>query len=155
MGGAPVFSLFEFALPLARIRAVRGILNSTSNFVLSEMRRGISGEMAIAEAKRLGIAETDPDHDLDGWDAALKLTILANVLMKERIRVDEVDREPGRHQQTLQPTMCGVRKLKPNGTRMIASRAKCAGSAFQGMIRSQRWTGRPWLLSYIPISWAR
>jgi len=93
MGGAPIFSLFEFALPLARIRAVRGILNSTSNFVVSRMGRGIPEDMARAEAERLGIAEADLHHDLDGWDAALKLTILANVLMNGSLRAGEVERE--------------------------------------------------------------
>jgi homoserine dehydrogenase len=93
MSGAPIFSLFEFAVPLVEVGAIRGILNCTSNFVVSRMRGGIPEEMALAEAERLGIAEADTHHDLDGWDAALKLTILANVLMKGRLRAGEVKRE--------------------------------------------------------------
>lgn len=94
LGGAPVFSLREFALPLARVRGVRGILNATGNFIVSEMRRGVAEQDAVAEARRRGIAETDPRDDLDGWDAALKLAILVNVLMKARLQADEVERQP-------------------------------------------------------------
>lgn len=94
LGGAPVFSLQEFALPLARVRSLRGILNATSNFVVSSMRRGIAEEDALAEARRLGMAETDPRDDLDGWDAALKIAILVNTLMEAPLRVDEVERQP-------------------------------------------------------------
>src|SRR5262245_16720971 len=77
----PVFNLIEAAVPVGRILRFRGVLNSTSNHVLQAVARdGAAGE-AIAEMQKLGLAETDPAHDLDGWDQAVKVVILANVLM--------------------------------------------------------------------------
>ncbi len=90
----PVFNLSRSALPLAEIRRIRGILSSTTNHILSAAARGIAFADALAEAQRLGIAEADPRNDLEGWDAAAKATILANVLMGARSSVADVRREP-------------------------------------------------------------
>ena len=90
----PVFNLARSALPLAEIRRIRGIVSSTNNHILSAAARGTSFADALAEAQRLGIAEADPSNDLEGWDAAVKATILANVLMGGSIRVDDVRRSP-------------------------------------------------------------
>ncbi len=88
----PVFTLRRAALPLAEIRAMRGIVSSTTNHILSAAARGIAFADALAEAQRLGIAEADPSNDLEGWDAASKATILANVLMDADITVEDVRR---------------------------------------------------------------
>jgi len=90
----PLFNLMRYGLPTARVGLVRGILNSTTNYLLSQAARGISWREALAEAQRLGIAERDPSNDLEGWDAALKATIVANVLMGLDIKVSDVVREP-------------------------------------------------------------
>ena len=90
----PVFDLARAALPLAEVRAIRGIVSSTTNHILSAAARGVPFADALAEAQRLGIAEADPKNDLEGWDAAAKATILANVLMGAAIAVDDVRREP-------------------------------------------------------------
>ncbi len=90
----PVFNLHRAALPLAEIRAIRGIVSSTTNHILSAAARGASFADALAEAQRLGIAEADPTNDLEGWDAAAKATILANVLLGARIGVADVERTP-------------------------------------------------------------
>jgi len=90
----PVFNLARAALPLAEIRAIRGIVSSTCNYVLSEAARGATLDAALAEARRLGIAEADPSNDLDGHDAAAKAAILANGLMAADIRARDVRREP-------------------------------------------------------------
>jgi len=93
MGGAPVFSLFREALPAARLVRFRGLLNSTSNVVIEEIEQGKSFEEAVRKAQELGIAETDPSADVDGWDAALKVCAIATVLMDMPIRLEEVRRE--------------------------------------------------------------
>jgi len=92
MDGTPIFSFVEKTLPGCEILGISGILNSTSNFVLTEMRRGKSMDDAIKEAQRRGIAEADPSLDIDGWDAAAKITALANVLMDARMSPKQVDR---------------------------------------------------------------
>jgi len=93
MDGTPIFSLVEKLLPGCEIIGIEGIVNSTSNFVLTEMARGRSREEAVREAQKKGIAEADPSLDIDGWDAAAKITALANVLMDANLDPSKVDRE--------------------------------------------------------------
>ncbi len=93
MDGTPVFNLVEKTLPGCEILGMEGILNSTSNFVLDRMSEGRSMKEAVAEAQRKGIAEADPSLDLDGWDAAAKITALANVLMGADTTPRAVDRK--------------------------------------------------------------
>ena len=90
----PLFNLMRHALPTAKVGLVRGILNSTTNYLLSQAARGVPWRQALAEAQRRGIAERDPSNDLEGWDAALKATIIANVLMGIDLKVDQVVRQP-------------------------------------------------------------
>jgi homoserine dehydrogenase len=90
----PLFNLMRYGLPTAKVGLVRGILNSTTNYLLSQAARGIPWKDALEEAQRLGIAERDPSNDLQGWDAALKATIVANVVMGLDIKVSDVAREP-------------------------------------------------------------
>jgi homoserine dehydrogenase len=92
MDGAPVFNLVERCLPGVRVLGFSGVLNSTSNLVLTRMEDGISFESALDEARTLGIAEANADFDIDGWDAAVKTVALANVLMNEDARPAEVAR---------------------------------------------------------------
>jgi homoserine dehydrogenase len=93
MDGAPVFSLFREALPAADLRAFRGILNSTTNLILSRMEAGETFDGAVSYAQSIGIAETDPSGDVDGWDAAIKVAALATVLMGTPVRPGDVDRQ--------------------------------------------------------------
>lgn len=90
----PVFSLKRHALQTAEILGLRGIVNSTANYLLSEMARGKSFTAALAEAQRLGIAERDPSNDLEGWDAAAKAVILARALIGSSLQVRDVIRQP-------------------------------------------------------------
>jgi homoserine dehydrogenase len=90
----PVFTLRRAALPLATINAIRGIVSSTNNHILTAAAAGVPFADALAEAQRLGIAESDPRNDLDGHDAAAKATILANVLMDADLVPEDVSREP-------------------------------------------------------------
>jgi homoserine dehydrogenase len=93
MDGAPIFSLFRSALPAAHLRSIRGVLNSTTNLILSRMESGESFDRAVAYAQQIGIAETDPSGDIDGWDAAIKVSALATVLMGTPLRPDQVERQ--------------------------------------------------------------
>lgn len=92
MDGMPVFSLFPHSLPAVEIRGFRGVLNATTNVVLSEMEKGHSLDEGVRLAQQLGIAETDPSADLDGWDAAVKVAALVIVLMDFPLRLDQVER---------------------------------------------------------------
>jgi homoserine dehydrogenase len=93
MDGTPIFGMVEACLPVTTIASLRGPLNSTSNYILSRMARGESLEDALSGAQALGIAEADPSYDLEGWDASVKATVLANVLMGGDLRPAEVRRE--------------------------------------------------------------
>lgn len=94
MDGAPIFSLFRSALPAANLRAFRGILNSTTNLILTRMEEeGETLEQAIRYAQQIGIAETDPSADVDGWDAAIKIAALATVLMDIPLKPQDVERQ--------------------------------------------------------------
>lgn len=92
MDGAPIFSLFRNALPAAQLLAFEGILNSTTNLILTRMEGGEEFDQAVAYAQRIGIAETDPSGDVDGWDAAVKVAALVTVLMGVPLKPNEVER---------------------------------------------------------------
>ena len=81
LGGAPVFSVFREAFPLAELSSFKGILNATTNIILSRMENGESYEDAVKYCQSVGVAETDPTNDVDGWDAAIKVAALVTVLM--------------------------------------------------------------------------
>ena len=92
MDGAPVFSLFRTVLPAIEVRGFRGVINSTTTVILEAMEAGKSFADAIAEAQRLGVAETDPSADVDGIDAAVKVVEVANVLMGANLTLADVSR---------------------------------------------------------------
>jgi homoserine dehydrogenase len=78
-GGVPMIELVEHLAATGAIEGVRGVLNATSTYLLTQMGGGLSFEAALAEAQRVGYAEADPTLDLNGRDAAQKLAILASV----------------------------------------------------------------------------
>jgi homoserine dehydrogenase len=89
-GALPVINIGKRDLVAANIIHLRGIFNSTSNFVLSEMAAGRDYAEALAEAQRRGIAETDPSLDVEGWDTANKLVIIANSFLGLRATLADV-----------------------------------------------------------------
>jgi homoserine dehydrogenase len=93
MDGAPVFSLWREALPAVELQSFRGILNSTTNLILTMMEQGKTFEEAVAYTQSIGIAETNPTGDIEGWDAAIKVSALVTVLMGETLRPDDVGRK--------------------------------------------------------------
>ena len=92
MDGIPIFSMFRENLPTIRVKGFCGILNSTTNVILGEMERGLSFDAALAKARDLGVAETDATHDLEGWDAAVKVAALVIAIMGEKINLADVQR---------------------------------------------------------------
>jgi len=101
-GVVPVIRVLQESLAGARIDRVHGIVNGTTNFILSEMARaGVTFPEALAEAQRLGYAEADPTEDVDGRDAAAKMAILARLAFDTPVHLDEVRYE-------------GIQKIKPD-----------------------------------------
>jgi homoserine dehydrogenase len=121
MDGVPVFSMFPYGLPATDIRGFSGVLNSTTNVVLTEIEKGRSMEEAVKRAQAMGIAETDPTADLDGWDAAVKVVALAIVLMGANVRLEQVQRT-------------GIRELSEEKIRSV----RAAGMRYKLVCRVER-----------------
>ncbi len=92
MSGTPLLNVCESGLAAAGVRSVRGILNGTCNFILSQMEDGADYSDALAQAQQLGYAETNPAGDVEGWDAAAKVTILGNLVLGGALTLADVDR---------------------------------------------------------------
>jgi homoserine dehydrogenase len=92
MSGTPVLNLAELCLAGSEIREIRGIVNGTTNFILTNMEKGKSYAAALKEAQDLGYAEAVPDADVEGFDAMAKVVILAKAVMGADIKVADVDR---------------------------------------------------------------
>jgi homoserine dehydrogenase len=93
MDGTPLFNLVDETLKFCKIKEVKGILNSTTNFVLEEIAKGKPYNEVIEEGKKRGFVEEDPAMDIEGWDAAAKTAALLNVLMGANITPLDVDRK--------------------------------------------------------------
>ena len=93
MDGVPIFNLVRHTLPAVGILGFRGVVNSTTNFILTAMEQDQTFEAALAEMQARGIAEADASLDVDGWDAAAKAAALANVLMGAKITPRDVERQ--------------------------------------------------------------
>jgi homoserine dehydrogenase len=92
-GVVPVVRVLEESLAGSHIERVHGIVNGTTNFILTEMARGLSYRDALGEAQRAGYAEADPSEDVSGRDAAAKMAILARLAFGTPVRLDEVPYE--------------------------------------------------------------
>lgn len=82
MDGIPIFGLIRDTMPAVRINGFRGVVNSTTNFILTAMEQGEPFESALARMQEAGVAEADPTLDVEGWDAAAKAAALGNVLLE-------------------------------------------------------------------------
>jgi homoserine dehydrogenase len=121
MDGVPIFSLFSGGLPATELRAFSGVLNSTTNVVLTEIERGRSFDEAVKRAQALGIAETDPSQDLDGWDSAVKVAAITTVLMGIPMHINQVQRT-------------GIRELTEEKIRSV----RAAGMRYKLVCRAER-----------------
>ena len=93
LDSAPVFSLFRETLPAVKVRAFSGAFNSTTNVILETMEAGRSFDEGVKTAQELGVAETDPSHDVDGWDSIMKVCAMARVILRVPLLPSNVRRE--------------------------------------------------------------
>lgn len=121
LDSAPVFSLFRETLPAVKLRGFSGIFSSTTNIIIETMEAGRTFAEGLKTAQELGVTETDPSHDIDGWDATVKVCALANVLMNVPLKPAEVARS-------------GIRELNPNQLQ----RARAEGKPFKLVARASR-----------------
>ena len=120
LDSAPVFSLFRETLPAVKLRGFSGLFSSTTNVIIETMEAGRSFEEGLKTAQELGVTETDASHDIDGWDATVKVCALANVLMNVPLKPAEVNRE-------------GIREL----THRKVQAARAEGKPFKLMARAK------------------
>jgi len=92
MSGTPLIALLNNGLTGCKILKIEGIINGTTNFILSKMFNGSSYEEAFNIAKELGYTETDPSGDIEAWDPAVKVVILTKMLYGKTISVKDVER---------------------------------------------------------------
>ena len=131
MDGVPIFNLVRETLPAVEIVGFRGVVNSTTNHILSALEDGEGFDAALERMQALGIAEADPSLDVDGWDAAAKTSALANVLMRARMTPQAVEREgigPATARQAMAAKARGAR------VRLVAS----ARTTPEGVVTSVR-----------------
>ncbi len=93
MDGTPVFNLVEKTLLMSEVTGFRGILNSTTNFILDEMGKGREYGDILKEGTEKGFIERDPKMDVEGFDAAFKTAVLINVLMDGNVTPLQIERE--------------------------------------------------------------
>ncbi|NDQ57235.1 MAG: homoserine dehydrogenase [Acidipila sp.] len=134
MDGAPIFSLFRESLPATELRAFRGILNSTSNLVLSQIEAGLSLEEAVIKAQELGIAEAEPSDDLDGWDAAVKVAALSAVLWGIPLKLDKISRSGIR---ALDPAVIRAARADGRPYKLVCS-ARRVGKRVKASVKLQQ-----------------
>lgn len=121
LGGSPLFSTFRETFPLAELYSFKGILNATTNLILSRMEDGETFEEAVKYCQSIGIAETDPSADVDGWDAAIKVAALVTVLMDIPLKPQDVERK-------------GIREITPG----MVEQAKAVGKRYKLVCSAER-----------------
>jgi homoserine dehydrogenase len=124
LGGSPVFSVFRECLPAAELLSFRGVLNSTTNIMLTRMERGETFAEALQYCQAIGVAESDPSADVDGWDAAIKVAALVTVLMDAPFTPQQVQRSGIRQ---LTPPMIAAARQQGKRYRLVCSAEKMGG----------------------------
>lgn len=93
-GGIPIIMPIKASLAANRVTRIAGIINGTTNYILTKMtQEGAELGTALSEAQRLGYAEADPAADIEGYDAAYKIAILASTIFSQRVKIEDVHRE--------------------------------------------------------------
>ena len=138
MDGVPIFNLVRDTMPAIAFRGFRGIVNSTTNHILSALENGEAFAPALARMQAEGIAEADPSLDVDGWDAAAKTAVLANVLMDADLTPHDIGRTG------IGPEAAGAaRGARDAGRRLrlIASAARSSDGRVSGRVRPEELEG--------------
>jgi homoserine dehydrogenase len=125
LGGSPLFSVFRESMPAAELFSFEGILNSTTNIILSRMERGETFDQAVAYCQSIGVAETDPSADVDGWDAAIKVAALVTVLMDTPFTPQQVERRGIRE---IMPEMIAQAKVSGKRWKLVCAAEKVGGT---------------------------
>ena len=135
MSGTPSLRLGAEMLGAAAVSRVQGIVNGTTNYILTEMEGGATYADALAQAQAKGYAEADPTGDVEGFDAAGKVVILANVLMGAAISMTDVDR-----QGITRLTPADIASARAQGQRwkLIAAVEKTADGSVKASVRPTR-----------------
>ena len=134
MSGSPCISLGAECLRGAEVTRMRGIVNGTTNYILTEMAKGVDYRKALRRAQELGYTEPDPTADVEGWDAVAKAMILANVFMGTQLRVADVERQ-GISALTLEDVKAGAlvgAKIK------LVVRVEKEGGCVRASVRPER-----------------
>ncbi len=132
LAGTPALNLVKYTLAGTNIRGFKGILNGTTNYILTRMGEGMSYEDALKKAQALGYAEADPTADVEGIDAMGKVVILTNVVLEKNITVNDVQRK-------------GITEVTQKDIKDAASEGKCwklIGSAevqANGSVKARVW----------------
>ena len=121
LGGSPLFSTFRENMPLAELISFKGIINATTNIILSRMEEGESFDDAVKYCQSIGVAETDPSGDVDGWDASIKVAALATVLMNTPLKPQDVERK-------------GIREITPE----MVDQARADGKRWKLVASAER-----------------
>jgi len=130
LSGTPALNLALDTLAGADVKEVKGIMNGTTNYILTKMAEGQSYDVVLKEAQRLGYAETKPDADVKGWDAQAKIVILANVLMGGDLKPKDVPT-----QGITEITVDDIEKAKKDGKRYkLVGRALKDGGAVRAEV---------------------
>ncbi len=111
-GGTPILDYAKNSLRGERIVSFQGILNGTTNYILTNMANGMTFKAAFGDAKKKGYVEKNASLDIDGFDAAAKLVILANWIMDMKVTIKDIERK-------------GISKVTPSDIKKAAAR-KCA-----------------------------
>ena len=112
LAGTPSINIFEYCLAGNKISKFKGILNGTTNYILTRMEEGMSYKDALKKAQELGYAEADPTGDVEGLDALGKVVILTNVVLGKKITWSDVERKG-----ITQITKGDIQKAKSQGKR--------------------------------------
>lgn len=135
MDGAPIFSLFRGPLPAVELRGFHGILNSCTNLLLGLMDEGQPFDEAVAYAQSIGIAETDPSGDIDGWDAAIKVAALSTVLMGIPLKPQDVEREGIR---AITPAMLDEARAAGERWKLVCTARRLGPQLLEASVKPQR-----------------
>jgi homoserine dehydrogenase len=131
LGGSPVFSVFRECMPGADLLSFRGVLNSTTNIILTRMERGETFDQAVKFCQSTGVAETDPSADVDGWDAAIKVAALVTVLMNVPFTPQQVERQGIRG---ITPDMIAKARSAGQRYKLVCSAVQSAASGVQARV---------------------
>jgi homoserine dehydrogenase len=135
LDSAPVFSLFRETLPAVKLRGFSGVFSSTTNVIIETMEEGRSFEEGLRTAQELGVTETDPSNDIDGWDSTVKVCALGNVLLNLSLKPGDVSREGIRG---LSPAQVQSARADGRPFKLIARGRVGENGSFVGTVRPEQ-----------------